>query len=114
MKEISECTCTRETPGDCREREVATLTIRLSDQHLRDSDWGGGFFGMFEAAAHEWFDWEFPGHDEVQCWEFYENTSIKPHGDGWRLWVFDLDDRLWQFEIGPLEPDDFAPEEGNE
>lgn len=114
MKKISECTCTRETPGDCREREVVTRSIRLSDQHVRESDWGGGFFGMFRAAAHEWFYWEFPDHDEAQCWEFNEDAIIRPSDHGWSLFVFSPDLRLWHFEIGPLEPDDFPPDEDNQ
>lgn len=107
MKQVPECMCSMDTSGDCREREIATRTVHLPDQLVVECDWGGGFEGMLEAAAHTWFYWAFPDHDSDLCWEVNCNAAVLTRGDHWRLLVFDLDDQLWEFQIGPFDFEDF-------
>lgn len=105
--------CVADLPGACSERELAR-TVRLSDGDVVEGDRTRGFDGMLKSAAHEWFEWKFPNHDETQGWEFDENSAVLSSHDGWRVLVFDLEGHLWHFHASPFNPDHFPPDKNGE
>jgi hypothetical protein len=109
MQEVTTvCTCSKSRPGKCRSRETQRRRVRLSDELIREEDWGGGFAAALTAAAHTWYGWAFPHHGQEMCDKFNYESIIKYIPDRtWRIYVFDAEDQMWVFETGPLDPDDF-------
>lgn len=109
------CTCTEVKAGPCRTREVRERKVVLSTELIKNCNSGEGADEAVRLAAHTWFSWAYPGHDDETCERFDSGAFIYQAFTGnWFMAVAEGeegDELLW-FGTDVLDEDDFLPVPG--